>query len=92
MAGFDTSEMGLDEPSVAGWAKQGGGGEVEGGQVIQDVTAHKPGGACDQNFQSDQAEFLANFAELIEGEIDLGVGVSGHQANADQFVAGTDGG
>ena len=58
-------------------------------ESIQDVTADEPGRACDQNFQSGQAKFFAHLAKFLESEIDLRVGVRGHQADSNQFVAGS---
>src|SRR5437588_12566938 len=51
------------------------------------MTADKPGRSCEQNLQSDDAEFLAHHAELIQSEIDLLVGMSGHETNANQLFA-----
>src|SRR2546422_10228645 len=56
------------------------------------MTADKPGPSCEQNLQSDDAEFLAHRAELIQSEIDLLVGMSGHETNANQLFARRNGG
>src|SRR5437588_8948665 len=56
------------------------------------MTADKPGRSCEQNLQSDDAEFLAHHAKLIQSEIDLVVGMSSHETNANQLFARRNGG
>src|SRR5713226_3644750 len=39
---------------------------------------------------SDQTKFFGHLPELVQGEVDLLLGVSRHQADADELVAGQD--
>ena len=80
--GFRRSEVGTYKAPIAGRPDEINRSYVLGLKRVQDVTADKPGGACDQNFQSGQAEFLANLAKFIERKIDLRVGVRRHQADS----------
>ena len=79
---FRCCKVPTDKASIAGRPNQIGRGDTLGVECVQDMTADKACGACDQNFQSGQAEFLANFAQFIEGKIDLRVCVGCHQADS----------
>jgi hypothetical protein len=79
---FRRREVRTNKALIARRSDQVNCGNVLRVESVQDMTADKPGGACDQNFQSGQAEFLANLAEFVEGKIDLRVGVCRHQADA----------
>ena len=50
---------------IAGRSKKDGARDCARVEGIEDVTADKSGSACDQNFQSGQAEFLANFTKFV---------------------------
>ena len=80
--GFDGRQMRTNKALIARRSDQVNCGNILGAESIQDMTADKPSGACDQNFQSGQAEFLANLADFVEGKIDLRVCMRRHQANA----------
>ena len=83
-AHFDVGQMGCDKPLVAGGPEQEDGGQTPPAEAIEDVAADKPARSCEQDLQSDQAEFLAYLAELVQGEINLLVRVRRHQADADE--------
>ena len=87
-AHFDVGQMGCDKPLVAGGPEQEGGGQTPPAEAIENVAADKPARSCEQDLQSDQAEFLAHLAQLVQGEINLLVRVRRHQADADQFLSG----
>jgi len=79
---FRCREVRTDKAFIACRSDKVNCGNAVGVESVQDMTADKPGGACDQNFQSGQAEFLANFAKFVQGKIDLRVCMSRHQADA----------
>ena len=84
--------MGGDKPFVAGGPEQESGVQTPPAEAIEDVAADKSARSCEQDLQSDQAEFLAYLAKLVQGEINLLVSVRRHQADADQFLSGCHGG
>ena len=91
-AQFDAGQVGFDEALVAGGTEEEGGRQTALAEAIENVAANKPARSCEQYLQSNQAEFLAYLAQLLEGEINLFVRVSGHQADTNQFLPGCHGG
>jgi len=73
----------LQEFGVAGISQQNCRLQVLLTEPVEDVTAHKTTGACEQDLQSDQAQFFSNRAEFVQGKVYLRVGVGGHQADTD---------
>ena len=85
-AQVDVGQMGCNESPAAARPEQQGGGQTPPAEAIEDMAADKPARSCEQGLQSDQAEFLAYLAELLQGEIDLLIGVRRHQADANEFL------
>ena len=80
----------LQESGVAGVAKQDSRIELLLVKAIEDMTAHKPTGACEQYLQSDQVQLFSDRTHFVQGKVYLRVGVSCHEADSDQFVSGCD--
>ena len=81
-ADLDLGKVRGDELYVAGLPQQKHRRDPASSQTIQNMASDKATGACEQDLQSEQAQFLAYFPKLIQCEIDLRIGVGCHQADA----------
>lgn len=77
----------MQEESIAATTAKDDSGDVVLVEPIQDMTAHEPAGSCQQDFQSENSDFFADFTQFFQREVDLLVGMGGHQADADQFLS-----
>jgi len=59
---FNFSQMPLYKSRVGGVPDQDGGLEAVSLERVENMAAHKPAGACDQNLQSNQPELFADLA------------------------------
>jgi uncharacterized membrane-anchored protein len=91
-AHFDARRIGPYKRPVAGGPKENGGRQTARAEAIKDVTADKSARSCEQDLQSGQAEFFADLAQFLQGEINLFVRVGCHQADTDQFLPWRHGG
>ena len=70
-ADLDLGQVRGNEARVAGLPQEKDGRDFASSQTIQNVASDKATGACEQDLQSEQAEFLAHLPKLIQCEIDL---------------------
>ena len=92
-ADFKGGKVRLDERGVARLPEQEGGAEAASQKAFQDMAAHKPIGACEQDLQLDQAKFLADFASLSRAKsICLSVWVAIRLSRISSSPGGTAGG
>src|SRR4051812_19312711 len=85
MKDFNRRKTVLDWCCLGGVPKENRGQKIVLLEAFEDVAAHKPAGACEQNLQSDQVQLFANGSEIIEREVYLFVGMGRHQTDPDQF-------
>lgn len=84
---FDIVQVLFDEVPAAGGTEKNGRGNRPRAEAVQDMAPDKPARSCEQDLQSDHAEFPGHLGELFETEINLRVGVRSHEAQAYEFLA-----
>ncbi len=77
-AQFNLGQMRCDKLFAAGGPQQESGRKTSPAETIENMAADKPARSCEQDLQSNQAEFLAYPAQFVEGEINLFVRVRRH--------------
>ncbi len=75
---LDLGQVTLDEVPAAGLAQEDGYREISGAERVEYMATHKAARACEQDLQSNNAEFLTDFAQFSESKIDLLVRMGGH--------------